>query len=164
MRGVVTIMTEQGIVPDFGLIRQVRVKSWHLLSGYEFQFGTPNLKRFSTFYLDLIDEPGKPSPDYRPIHGAEVSFGDVQAGPIQSVGQVKGEGDGFKAEVLLPRDELHTFWRALDSLDFLLIVTNDRDEVISFYPQTSKGLGVGQDPMAHLNSLRRPPGANTESA
>jgi hypothetical protein len=157
-------MTEQGTVPVFGLSRKTRVKSWQLLSGYGFQFGTPDLERFSTFYLDLIDEPDKPTPDYRPIHGAEVSFGDVQAGPTQSVGQVKGEGDGFRAEVVLPRDELHTFWRALDDLDYLLISANDRDEVIEFMIQTSKGLAVGQDPLARLKSRRRLPDATTGSA
>jgi hypothetical protein len=145
----------------FGLVSHCQIESYQLLSGYGSQFGTDVLKRFSMLFLTLSEE--DPDHGHGPIRSAVVSFGDVEAGPTTSVGQVITGSTASRVEVLLPRDELQTFRDAIPDLDFLHIAANDNMEVVEFVVFSSKDLPADQDPRARIEEMRQRLGAATES-
>jgi hypothetical protein len=128
------------------------IKSYQMLSGYNTSGG-----QRTWFDLDPVeDQPGAEDVDIK------VHFGDHEVGPGATFGHVSSlPGGGSRIEVELPRDWLHTFWRAIGDVqdqDCLLVITaNDEDVIISFGVVVSKGFGgeTDQSRRERLDSMRR---------
>ena len=137
-----------------------RVKSYQMTSGYGTHSG-----RITEFDLWLdenrtsISSVGPPDGmEHGPVDIVHVQFGDFQVGPpgetVGSASALSGGGSHITAQ--LPRDEAHTFWRAIrDAQEHILVISVDEnDAVTGFAVVVSEGFTgeMDEDRRERVNS------------